>query len=164
MNRNRQVLFDRPSDRETRFIRIYDAPRSCVWRAWTDPDRLAKWWGPNGFTITTRHMDFRVSGHWKFIMHGPDRDYLNKIVYLEIQEPERIVYKHAGEALDEAVNFTTFVTFEAIGENETKVTMRQQFNTVEDLKFVIETYHADEGGIQHMANLGEYLESATKSD
>lgn len=163
MKPNRQVQFDRPSDRETRFIRIYDAPRLNVWRAWTDPNRLAKWWGPNGFTITTHSMDFRVGGHWKLTMHGPDRDYPNKIVYLEIQEPERIVYRHAGEAGDAAVNFITVVTFEIISENETKVTMRQQFNTAEDLKFVIETYHADTGGIQHMANLAEYMDSAMKS-
>jgi uncharacterized protein YndB with AHSA1/START domain len=163
MKTHRQVQFDKPSDRETRFTRVYDAPRLQVWRAWRDPDRLAKWWGPDGFTITTHHMDFKVGGHWKLTMHGPERDYANKIVYLEIEEPERIVYKHAGEAGDEAVNFTTVVTFETLGDNETKVTMRQQFNTAEDLKYVIETYHADKGGIQHMSNLAEYLDFASQS-
>lgn len=152
-----QVTFERPSDRETLFTRLFDAPRPLVWRAWTDPERLAKWWGPRGFTLTTHHMDFTVGGTWKHTMHGPDRDYPNEIVFLEIQEPERIVYKQAGDA--GAVNFKTFVTFEAITENQTKVILRQLFEKPEDLQFVIETYHADTGAIEHLTKLDDYLHS-----
>ena len=58
--------------------RLFDAPRSLVFEAWTDPKHLAHWWGPNGFSLTTHSFDFRAGGVWRFVMHGPDgRDYQN---------------------------------------------------------------------------------------
>jgi uncharacterized protein YndB with AHSA1/START domain len=61
--------------------RILGARRSLVFRAWTDPQHLARWWGPRGFTTTTHSMDVRPGGEWRFVMHGPDgTDYKNKIV------------------------------------------------------------------------------------
>jgi uncharacterized protein YndB with AHSA1/START domain len=154
-----KTVFERPSDRETLFTRVFEAPRALVWRAWTDPERLAKWWGPDGFSITTHGMQFKVGGFWKLTMHGPDgRDYKNEIVYLEIKEPERIVYKHAGKAGNEPVSFQTVVTFEAMDKNSTKLTMRQIFNAPEALEFVIKNYHADKGGVQTINRLGDYLD------
>ena len=53
-------------------IRIYDAPVEAVWDAWTDPEQVAQWWGPRGFTLTTHSKDLRPGGHWAYTMHGPD--------------------------------------------------------------------------------------------
>ena len=65
--------------------RLFDAPRSLVFEAWTDPKHLAHWWGPNGFSLTTHSFDFRAGGVWRFVMHGPDgRDYENRITFDEI--------------------------------------------------------------------------------
>ena len=73
-----------------------------MFKVWTDPQHLAHWWGPDGFTLTTREMDVRPGGVWRFIMHGPDgTDYKNRIVYTEVSPPGRLVYKHAGEDGDE---------------------------------------------------------------
>ena len=67
------------SDREIVTTRVFDAPRELVFKAWTDPDHLAKWWGPKGFTNTFQEFDMRPGGVWRFIMHGPDGvDYKNK--------------------------------------------------------------------------------------
>lgn len=90
-------------DREIVLTRTVRAPRALVFQAWTQPQRLARWWGPNGFTITTHRFEFHPGGVWQFIMHGPDgQDYANKIVYDEIALPERLVYTHGdpGEAVD----------------------------------------------------------------
>jgi|SRR5215510_16077294 len=69
--------------------REFDAPRALVFEVWTDPNHLAQWWGPQGFTTTTSAFDMRVGGVWRFVMHGPDgRDYQNRITFDEIVKPE----------------------------------------------------------------------------
>jgi uncharacterized protein YndB with AHSA1/START domain len=81
--------------REIASTRVFDAPCERVFRAWTDPDHLAKWWGPKGFRNTFEEFDMRPGGVWRFVMHGPDgRDYKNKSVFVEIVKPERIVFQH----------------------------------------------------------------------
>ena len=93
--------------------RLFDAPRSLVFEAWTDPKHLAHWWGPNGFSLTTHSFDFRAGGVWRFVMHGPDgRDYQNRVTFDEIVAPERIAYHHGGGDDVEPVQFRTLVTFE----------------------------------------------------
>lgn len=164
MTKKRETVFEHPSNHEMLYTRIYDAPRELVWKAWSEPERLAKWFGPNGFSITTHEMQFKEGGFWKFTMHGPDgRNYKNKIHYLEIKAPERIVNKHAGEGSDDVVNFQTIITFEAISKNETKVSMRQIFNSPEDLKFVIDNYHADKGALENIQRLADYIASQTNN-
>jgi uncharacterized protein YndB with AHSA1/START domain len=75
--------------------RVIDAPREKVFKAFADPTYLARWWGPSGFTNTFEEFDFRPGGTWRLIMHGPDgTDYPNRSVFLDIQEPARIVFEH----------------------------------------------------------------------
>ena len=96
--------------------RLFDAPRELVFSAFTDPEHLAQWWGPNGFTTTMRIFEFRPGGVWRFVMHGPDgRDYQNRITYEEIVRPERIVYRHDGGEDVEPVQFSQTLTFEDLG-------------------------------------------------
>src|SRR5579863_9076918 len=57
--------------RELVITRIFDAPRSLVFRAWTHPDHLKRWWGPHGFTVLACAMDFRVGGGWSLSMQSP---------------------------------------------------------------------------------------------
>ena len=66
--------------------RVLDAPRELVWTAWTKPEHLAQWWGPDGFSTTTSAYNLRPGGVWRFVMHGPDgRDYQNRITFDEIK-------------------------------------------------------------------------------
>ncbi len=85
------------SDREIVSTRVFDAPRERVFQAWTDPEHLARWWGPKGFTNTFHEFDPRPGGVWGFVMHGPDGvDYKNRSVFVEIVKPERIVFDHVS--------------------------------------------------------------------
>jgi len=59
-------------DREIVVTRTIDGPRRLVFEAYTDARHLAQWWGPDGFTTTTRSFEFRPGGVWDFIMHAPD--------------------------------------------------------------------------------------------
>ncbi len=83
------------ADREIVISRIIDAPRELVFEAFTEVRHLSQWWGPNGFTTTTRAFEFRVGGEWTFVMHGPDgTDYQEWISWTEITPPERIALLH----------------------------------------------------------------------
>ena len=144
-------------EREVIGTRVYDAPRELVWKAWTDPNIITKWWGPNGFTTTTESMDLKPDGTWKFIMHGPDgRDYKNKIVYIEVKKPARLVYRHAGDEETEPIKFHVTVTFDKAGD-KTKITMRMVFETAAELQKVQKEYGAIEGLEQTMERLAESL-------
>ena len=89
------------AEREIVITRVFDAPRHLVFDAWTDPTYVGSWYGPTGFydfQPTPRNRPVRPGGVWRFIMHGPDgTDYSNKIVYLEVVKPERLVYDHGEE-------------------------------------------------------------------
>lgn len=148
------------TDRENEIVveRELDAPRAMVWRAWTDPDRLAKWWGPIGFTTTTADHEFVTGGRWRFTMHGPDgRDYENLITFEEIVEPEVLRYRHGGADDVEPVNFSVLVRFEAVGEKRTKLTMRMRFASDEARRHVIDQYGADHGAVETVGRLAEHI-------
>ena len=145
------------SDREIVFSREFNYPRELVFRAWTDPEHVPRWWEPHGFTTTTYSMDVRPGGVWRFCMHGPDgRDYENKITYLEVVPPERIVYQHGGDKDREPVSFQTTVTFEDV-DGKTQLRMQMLFPSRQARDFVIKTYKADEGGKQTLQRLSEHL-------
>lgn len=143
------------ADREMVLTRVLDAPRELVWEVWTDPQHIGQWWGPRGFTTTTYSMDVRPGGVWRFVMHGPDGvDYKNKIVYIEIVKPERLVYNH-GDDEGEAGQFHVTVTFAAQG-GKTKVTMRVLFASAAERDKVVKS-GAVEGGKQTLERLAEHL-------
>lgn len=72
--------------------RVIDAPPGRVFSAWTDPEQVKRWWGPNGFTTPACRIDPRPGGIWHSCMRSPDgRDYWSKGVYREIVQGERIV-------------------------------------------------------------------------
>ena len=145
------------ADREIIISREFDAPRELVFSAWTDAKHLAHWWGPRGFTITTYEMDFRPGGTWRFMMHGPDgTDFPNKIIYIEIVKPERLVFNHGGANDEDPGKFHVTTTFVEQG-GKTRVTMRSLFATAAERDFVVKNFRAIEGGTQTLERLGEYL-------
>lgn len=73
--------------------RVYDAPLKMVWDAFVDPKQAANWWGPRGFTITTKSKDLKPGGQWIYTMHGPDgKDWPNIVTYHEVEKYSRLVY------------------------------------------------------------------------
>ncbi|MBT9332792.1 SRPBCC domain-containing protein [Paracidobacterium acidisoli] len=146
-------------DREIVLTRVFDAPRKLVFSAWTKPEHLLRWWGPRGFTNTVHEIDIRPGGVWRFIMHGPDgRDYVNKIVFDEIVDPERIVFTHPGDE-GEPVSHVTTVTFEDAEQGATRLTMRMVFPDAAVRAHVVREYNAIEGGNQTLSRLAQELET-----
>jgi uncharacterized protein YndB with AHSA1/START domain len=81
--------------------RRFAAKPAAIWAAYADPQRLAQWWGPNGFRNTFNSFDFRPGGTWTYVMHGPDGgDFDGHRTFLELSEPERIVMRHTGSMHD----------------------------------------------------------------
>jgi hypothetical protein len=69
--------------------RVFDMPVEKVFDAWTDHEKLVRWWGPKGFTNTFHQFDLRPGGKWSFIMHGPDKGhYPNECVFIDIVKNE----------------------------------------------------------------------------
>ena len=150
--------FSTPSERELVFERVFDAPRELVFEAWTDPEHLIEWWGPNGFSTTIQSFDLRPGGVWRFVMHGPDgRDYENRITYEEVVRPERLVYRHGGGEDVEPVQFAVTVTFKEDADGKTKLSMRMLFPSRAERDRVAETYGAIEGAHQTLERLATYL-------
>jgi uncharacterized protein YndB with AHSA1/START domain len=147
-------------DREIVISRIIDAPRELVFEAFTDVRHLSRWWGPEGFTTTTRAFEFRVGGEWDFVMHGPDgTDYQEWISWTEIAPPERIVLLH-GESRGDPNAFESVLTFAPDGA-ATRIEMRTVFPTTELRDEAVEKYHAIEGGRQTLDNLAAYVTEIT---
>jgi uncharacterized protein YndB with AHSA1/START domain len=75
-----------------RMSRTFDAPRALVWKAWTEPEHVVRWWGPRRYENTVLEMDVRPGGRWRIEQRGPDgRVHRFKGVYHEVVEPERLV-------------------------------------------------------------------------
>jgi uncharacterized protein YndB with AHSA1/START domain len=144
------------SDREIVISRVLDAPRTLVFDVWTDPKHVGEWYGPRGFTTTTHTMDVRAGGVWTFVMHGPDGvDYQNRIVFIEVVRPERLVYSHGGGE-GEAGRFHVTLTFDE-HNGKTLLTMRSLFESAAARDWVVKEHHAIEGGNQTLDRLQEHL-------
>ena len=124
--------------------RVFDAPREIVWKAWTDPEHVMRWWGPKTFTAPAAEIDFRVGGKFLFAMRSPEfqdgRVGWNTGEYREIVPYERIVCTIAmadekgnvvppseyGMSGDLASESRLTVEFETVGHGQTRMTMRHE--------------------------------------
>lgn len=142
------------------FTRRYDAPRELVFAVWTDPRHVGHWWGPEGFTTTTRVMEIKVGGLWDYVMHGPDgTDYPGRGVYREVLAPARLVFSHVGGKADDPHLTCEFsVTFEEV-EGGTVLTLRMIFPTISAADHAREL-GAGEGGVQSLERLARALNKA----
>jgi uncharacterized protein YndB with AHSA1/START domain len=145
-------------DRQIVLTRMIEAPRELVFDAWTSNEHLERWWGPNGFTLTTHDIDVRPGGRWTFTMHGPDGvDYPNELLYEEVARPELITFEHGAPGTDDP-SFRGAVTFDEFMGN-TVLTMRSVFTSKEHLEHVVERHGAIEGGNQTLDRLVAYVTS-----
>jgi uncharacterized protein YndB with AHSA1/START domain len=93
------------AQREFVISRDFDAPRDKVWKAWTERDRLMKWFSPKGFTMTQAKLDLRPGGIFHYCLRGPDgKDMWGKFVYREVEPPQRLVLVNSFS--DEKGNLT----------------------------------------------------------
>jgi uncharacterized protein YndB with AHSA1/START domain len=99
------------------------SPPSNVFAAFENSARLAVWWGPAGFTNTFHTCEFKPSGKWVLVMHGPnDKNYQNELVFREIDPPRRIVIHHVSQP-----RYLLTVTLEPTDGGGTFVHWEQEF-------------------------------------
>ncbi|MDQ3101172.1 MAG: SRPBCC family protein [Bacteroidota bacterium] len=147
-------------DREATFSRFLNAPRQLVYEAFTDRAHVARWWGPDGFTITTHAMDVREGGMWRYIMHGPDgKDYSNRIRYIGVKPPEKLVYEHGEDEEEDPLRFHVTITFDQ-QNGGTLVTMRILFASAAQWQETRK--YAEPGHVQTMNKLEHYLAKLMK--
>jgi uncharacterized protein YndB with AHSA1/START domain len=86
-------IMNETTEQEFVITRVFDAPRELVFKAWTEADRLAQWWGPKGFALGVAHLDLRPGGIFHYSMQSAAGHVMwGRFVYQEIVAPERIVY------------------------------------------------------------------------
>jgi uncharacterized protein YndB with AHSA1/START domain len=115
-------------ERELLITRVFDAPRDLVFKAWAEPERMACWAGPRGFTMTQCQMDSRPGGDFRMTMRSPEgTDLRVRGVYHEIVPGERLVYTWAWVDADGKPGHETLitVTFADEGEKKTRLTLHQ---------------------------------------
>ncbi len=128
----------KPSERELVITRVFDASREQVWKAWTEPERVMRWWGPKGFTSPVNKIDLHVGGVYFNCMRSPEgQEFWSTGVYREIVAPARLIYtdsfadekgnvvpaSHYGMEGDWQLELLVTVTFEEVG-GRTKMILR----------------------------------------
>lgn len=122
--------------------RVFDAPKELVWKAWTDPEMVKKWWGPKHFYAPSIKIDLRVGGKYIFCMHGPkdspyDKNLYSAGIYKEIVPNEKLVVTdyfsdengnktnptEHGLSTDMPGEMEVTVLFEDIGNGKTKLSI-----------------------------------------
>ena len=144
------------AERELTLTRVFEAPRALVFKAWTEPQRLQRWWGPKGFTNPVCEMDVRPGGAIRIVMRAPDgSEYPMTGVFREIVPPERLVFTNiavdkAGKPLLEGL---TAVTFAEAGGKTTLVLTTRAVAVVADAVRFLEGM--EEGWMQSLERLGD---------
>jgi uncharacterized protein YndB with AHSA1/START domain len=140
--------------REITITRVYDAPRESLWRAWTEPERLARWWGPPGWRtdVADVRMEVRPGGVFRVTSVAEDGSAMTvEGVYREVEEPVRLVLEEHGEGAwhDGAVSELTLTD---LGDGRTEMAFRTNIRTTEEM-----AGHAQAGLAASLDRLAEHL-------
>jgi uncharacterized protein YndB with AHSA1/START domain len=154
------------TERKLVLTRTFEAPRALVFKAWTDPEHLARWWGPHGFTNPVCEIDAQPGGGIRIDMTGPDGVvYPMKGVVQEIVEPERLVFActaHEDEAGYPGLEVRNMVTF---SEHEGKTTLRLEAVVVKAAPAAAQALEGMEAGwTQSLERLAARLARAHAED
>jgi len=140
------------SGREIRVSKLLKAPIYRVWDAWTKSDQVSQWWGPRGVIIDIHKMDVRPDGDWLLdITLADGKKFPNKSTFREIIPNTRIVFEHF------APNYLATVDFESKG-NDTFINWVMIIDTKKLYDTLVNTFKADQGQLDNVEKLAEYLE------
>ncbi len=142
------------------FSRIYDAPASLVFDAWTDANHLARWYGPEGFTTTTHEMSVEVGGVWRDTLIAPDGSaFHNEAIYTVVDRPRRLCFANTGgDPVHQ--HLTGDYTADFIEKDgRTHLTLQVQFKTLRALE-VAQNLGAERGGHETLERLAGVLRAA----
>ena len=149
--------------------RVFDAPREAVYKAWTDPTQLAKWFPPEGMSSPRCEIDARPGGVFRVDMKGPDGPPFDGKVFpgpgrfVQVTPNERLVFTMTPEFDGQTLpTVTTTVTFEDVAGNRTRCTVAQSLETVEAFQRMAKQGMA-EGIAQSLGKLAGVL-SGKRSD
>ncbi|MPZ53511.1 MAG: ATPase [Acidimicrobiia bacterium] len=136
---NQTRVTKRPESRELIIERLVSAPRERVWVAWTEPEHIARWWGPFAWTTTVHEMEVRPGGRWRYTL-APDDGMGDTVrglaVYDQVDAPTRLTYvDHFADSAWEPVTGSAVNTTVGLDGNNgtTKVTITTRFSRPEDL-------------------------------
>jgi uncharacterized protein YndB with AHSA1/START domain len=124
------IVLTMPSDREVRFERIFDAPRDLVWRAFTEPDLVAKWWG-RGHDLDVERDEVVRGGHWRYVENAPSGPEGFEGRYREVTPPARIVRTFDYDGMPGRPSVES-AEFEDLGDGRTRIVGHVLFYTPED--------------------------------
>ncbi len=115
------------NDRELTLTRLIDVPRAKLWRCWTEPELLKKWFTPPPFTVPHAEMDVRAGGRSRITMRGPDgKDMAIPGTYLEVVKNEKLVFTDAytgdWQPGTDKPFMTAIITFADEGSGQTRYT------------------------------------------
>jgi uncharacterized protein YndB with AHSA1/START domain len=141
------------------FMRVFDAPRELVFKAWTDPAMLPKWLGPRRLTMTLIEMDARPGGSWRYVSRDVDgSEYGFHGVFHDVAPPERVVQTFEFEGVPGHVSLDT-IRFEDIA-GQTRIAGQSVFQSVEDRDGMVQS--GMEGGMSEgFDRLDELLQVLT---
>jgi uncharacterized protein YndB with AHSA1/START domain len=148
-------LTEQVSAQEITLTRVFDAPRELVWKAWTEPEQLARWWGPDGWSnpVSEIRMDVRPGGGFK-VTSVSDEDGIEMPshgVYREVVEPERLVLEEpAEESWHEGA--VSVVSFTDLGDGRTELVVRTTIQTTDEMRA-----SAEAGMAGSLDRLGKHL-------
>jgi len=144
-------------EREIALARVIAAPRERVFEAWMGVHHLARWFGPAGFGLETLAADIRPGGIWRFVFGGPDGSrHDNRIAYLDIAPPTRLVFDHGPDKDDAPERFRVTVTFDEQQDGKTVLTLRQLHPTKEQRDATV-SFGAVAFGYETLDKLARYV-------
>ncbi len=132
-----KATVSKPTDREIRIERTFDAPRDRVWRAFTDPKLLAQWWG-RGNKLVIEKFELERGGHWRFVEHGPDGIHGFEGRFREVTPQERIVQTFEWDGMPGHVIIETMELTD-LGDGRTKIVTVSLFHTTEERDGMLES-------------------------
>jgi uncharacterized protein YndB with AHSA1/START domain len=148
-------LTEQVSAQEITLTRVFDAPRELVWKAWTEPEQLARWWGPDGWSnpVSEIRMDVRPGGGLKVtsVSDEDGTEMPSHGVYREVVEPERLVLEEpAEESWHEGA--VSVVSFTDLGDGRTELVVRTTIQTTDEMRA-----SAEAGMAGSLDRLGKHL-------
>ena len=147
-----------PGKHDITMSREFGAPRELLFKAYTDPELVAKWWGPRILTTTVDKMEVRPGGLWRFVHRDPQgNDYAFHGVYHDVTSPERIVTTFEFEGMPGHVLLES-ASFEELPGGRSKIVTLSVFQSVEDRDGMIQT-GMESGAVESMDRLEELVAS-----
>jgi len=138
-----KATITKPSDREIRIERIFNAPRDRVWKAMTDPKLVAQWWG-RGNKLVIERFEVQRGGHWRFVEHSDHGEQGFEGRFREVTPPERIVQTFEWDGMPGHVAVET-MTLEDLGDDRTRLVTTSLFHTTQERDGMLQS--GMEGGV-----------------